>query len=60
MPTRVTVAHSTNLLEKTARNIKRLTEWSLRKGRAIPYGVLTPPTPNTTIGRTPDPFTGGN
>lgn len=47
-------------LELAAASINRLTTYQLRHGKPISYGVLTVPPPNTTPGRTPNPFTGGN
>ena len=47
-------------LELAAASISRLTRYQLKKGRAVSYGVLTVPTPNEVIGRTPTPFSGGN
>jgi hypothetical protein len=44
-----------------AATIRSLTKRQLRKGKPVSYGVFdaTLP-PNTTEGRTPNPFSGGN
>lgn len=60
MARKPTLALIRNRLKLAAASISRLTKYQLRKGRAVSYGVLTVPSPNTTLGRTPDPFTGGN
>lgn len=59
MATKVTIAHTRRLLARAASSIRRLAQHSLKKGRPVPWGTLTPPPANTTLGRTPDPFTGG-
>jgi hypothetical protein len=43
-----------------AATISSLTRRQLRKGKPVSYGVFTVPVPNTTPGRIPNPFTGGN
>lgn len=60
MGRRVTMAGVKRRLELAASSIKRLTLHQLKKGKPVSWGVLTPPAPNTTLGRTPNPFSGGN
>lgn len=56
----MTLARVKRRLAQLASNINALTKREIAKGRAISYGVLAPPPPNTVKGRTPDPFSGGN
>jgi hypothetical protein len=60
MAPRVHTNHTAQLAKRLASSIKRLTSYCLRKGKPIPWGVFVLPPPNTTLGRTPNPFTGGN
>lgn len=57
---KISLARVKRDLEAAAHSIKRMTEKAIRDGKPVPYGTLTVPTPNTTPGRTPAPFTGGN
>jgi hypothetical protein len=56
----ITVKRVQRRLAALAGSIKALADRATRKGKPIPWGVLVPPPPNTTPGRTPAPFTGGN
>lgn len=58
--TRPNLRRTQSLLNQLADSINRLAAHSLKKGKPVPWGVLTPPTPNTVLGRTPTPFSGGN
>lgn len=58
--TRPNLRRTQSLLNALAVSINRLTEHNLKKGKPVPWGVLTPPPPNTVLGRTPAPFSGGN
>jgi len=56
----MTLARVKRRMAQLASNINSLTKREIAKGKAISFGVLVPPPPNVTKGRTPDPFTGGN
>jgi hypothetical protein len=56
----MTLARVKRRLAQLASNINSLTKREIKGGRAISFGTLTPPSPNTTKGRTPTPFSGGN
>jgi hypothetical protein len=58
--TRPNLRKTAALLRAAAASINRLAAHSLKKGKPVPWGTLTPPPPNTTLGRTPTPFSGGN
>lgn len=58
--TRPNLRKTRRLLKAAAASISRLAAHSLKNGKPIPWGVLTPPPPNTILGRTPTPFSGGN
>lgn len=60
MARKITQANVLAKLRALASSINRLTERELRLGKPISWGVLVPPAPNTTRGRTPNPFSGGN
>jgi hypothetical protein len=60
MASKVTMRHTQNLMARLASSINRLAQHSLKKGKPVPFGPMTPPTPNTVLGRAPNPFTGGN
>lgn len=57
---RPNLRRTTSLMKALADSINRLKDASLKRGQPIPYGTLTPPSPNTVLGRVPNPFTGGN
>lgn len=60
MPRKPTLKRVQARMKLVSRSISSLTKYQLRKGRAVSYGVFTVPSPNTVLGRTPSPFTGGN
>lgn len=60
MARRITLKGIQRQMARLARSINRARTQALRKGNPIPWGELTPPAPNTTRGRVPSPFTGGN
>jgi hypothetical protein len=56
----ITLKRVQRRMAQLAGNINSLTLRELRKGKPVSFGTLTPPAPNTTLGRTPNPFSGGN
>ena len=60
MPVVITLKKVQRRMRQLASNINSLTLRELKKGRPVSYGVFTAIPPNTTLGRTPTPFSGGN
>jgi hypothetical protein len=60
MPIRQHTSRASQLMKSLEATINRLRANALAKGKPIPFGTFTPVAPNTVLGRTPTPFTGGN
>jgi hypothetical protein len=60
MPAKQTVKKCQKKMLSLQVSINALTRRELRLGKPVSFGFMTVIPPNTTIGRTPLPFSGGN
>lgn len=60
MPRVMTLKRVQGRMRLLARSITSLTRRQLRQGKPVSYGMFAVPTPNGVLGRTPNPFSGGN